>query len=182
MLPLFITLETALINGIEHGGNQWKHLFALPLPRHTIYLAKLFTAQALVALSTFALCVMIVLSGLALGKLRPEMANVGPIPFFWILQHAALVWLASWLILAIHMWVSIRWSGFALSLGVGIGGVFFALFAASAKMGKFYPWLLPVNIFSDAEGRFAVALVLGAVGGAVAVVAGCLEFTRRDVV
>ncbi|HET8782718.1 MAG TPA: ABC transporter permease, partial [Pyrinomonadaceae bacterium] len=30
MLPLLITLETALLNGIEHSDRQWKHIFALP--------------------------------------------------------------------------------------------------------------------------------------------------------
>ena len=29
MMPLLITLETALLNGIEHSDRQWKHIFAL---------------------------------------------------------------------------------------------------------------------------------------------------------
>ena len=67
-----------------------------------------------------------------------------------------------------------------LALGTGIAGTFFALFAASVRLGKFYPWLLPVNIFIDE--RFTVALLPGAVGGVIAAVIGCIEFTRRDVV
>jgi hypothetical protein len=179
MLPLLITLETALINGIEHGEKQWKHIFALPIPRHAVYAAKLIIAQVLAAASTLFLSVLIVLVGSALSRLRPELANAGAIPYGWILKHAAMVWLAAGLILAIHTWVSIRWPGFALALGVGIGGTFFALFAASAQVGKYYPWLLPVNVFT--EGRVAMALWLGAVGGVVAAVIGCLEFIRRDV-
>lgn len=89
------------------------------------------------------------------------------------------MWLASWLIIAIHTWISMRWAGFPIALGAGIGGTFFALFAASASFGKYYPWLLPMNIF--VEGRFAMALILGIGGGIVAAVLGCLEFTRRDV-
>ena len=72
-----------------------------------------------------------------------------------------------------------RWSGFPIALGAGIGGTFFALFAASAALGKYYPWLLPMNIF--VEGRFATALLLGIGGGIVAALLGCFEFTRRDV-
>ena len=30
MLPLFVTLESALLAGLEHGERQWKHLLALP--------------------------------------------------------------------------------------------------------------------------------------------------------
>jgi hypothetical protein len=32
MLPLFITIETALIAGLDHSENQWKILFAAPGP------------------------------------------------------------------------------------------------------------------------------------------------------
>lgn len=179
MMPLLITLETALLNGIEHGDRQWKHILALPVPRHAVYLAKLVVAQALVAASTLFLCVLTALAGLAIMQLRSELARSGPVPFGWLAKHAALVWLAAWLIIAIHTWVSVRWSGFVVALGVGIGGTFFALFAASASVGKYYPWLLPMNVFS-AE-RFTTALALGVAGGAVATLLGCLEFVRRDV-
>jgi hypothetical protein len=180
MLPLLITLETALINGVEHGEKQWKHIFALPIPRHAVYTAKFLTVQTLAGASTLILCALIVLVGLALVRLRPDLPHAGAIPYVWILKHAAFVWLAAWLIIAIHTWVSIRWPGFALALGMGIGGTFFAIFAASAGLGKYYPWLLPVNVFL--EGRLAVALALGAAGGVIAAVIGCVEFVRRDVV
>ena len=179
MLPLLITLETALLNGIEHGDRQWKHLFALPVPRYSVYFAKVIVAQALILISTFILAALIVLVGIAAISLRPELANAGPVPYGWIVKHATFVWLASWLIIAIHTWVSVRWSGFPIPLGTGIAGTFFALFAASAAIGKYYPWLLPMNIFL--EGRGTAALVLGVAGGIVAVLIGCFEFVRRDV-
>ena len=72
-----------------------------------------------------------------------------------------------------------RWSGFPIPLGAGIGGTFFALFAASAWVGKYYPWLLPMNIFI--EGRVTAAVVLGVVGEIEMLFAGCFEFIRRDV-
>jgi len=180
MLPLLITLETALINGVEHGEKQWKHIFALPIPRQAVYTAKLLIAQALAAASTLILSALTVVVGLALTRLRPELPHAVAIPYFWILKHAALIWLAAGLIIAFHTWVSIRWPGFALALGTGIGGTFFAIFAASARIGKYYPWLLPLNIFT--KERLAAALLLGAVGGVIAAVVGCVEFVRRDVV
>jgi len=109
MMPLLITLETALLNGIEHGDRQWKHILALPIPRHTVYLAKFVVAQALNAASTLFLCVLTVLAGLAIMQLRPELAGSGPVPYGRLARHAALVWLAAWLIVAIHTWVSVRW-------------------------------------------------------------------------
>src|SRR5690349_16423436 len=180
MMPLLITLETALLNGIEHSDRQWKHLFALPVPRHALYFAKIIVAQGLTLASTLVLAVLTVIVGVVATYIRPEFAGVGPAPYAWIANSAVLVWLAAWLIIAIHTWVSIRWSGFPIALGVGIAGTFFALFAAGAWVGKFYPWLLPLNVFL--EGRFTSALVLGIGGGIVASVLGCLEFVRRDVI
>lgn len=179
MMPLLITLVTALLNGIEHSDKQWKHLFALPVPRHAIYFSKIIVAQGLTLVSTFILALLTVIVGIVGTYIRPEFANVGPAPYGWIAKHALLVWLAAWLIIAIHTWISIRWSGFPIALGVGIAGTFFALFAAGAWIGKYYPWLLPLNIFLD--GRFTSALVLGIGGGIVASVLGCWEFVRRDV-
>jgi hypothetical protein len=34
-LPLFVSLEAALLAGLEHRENTWKHLFALPIQRWT---------------------------------------------------------------------------------------------------------------------------------------------------
>ena len=179
MMPLLIALVTALLNGIEHSDKQWKHIFALPVPRHSVYFAKFFVAQALILVSTVVLTVLTALVGIAATLLRPELANAGPVPYWWLAKQTLFVWLASWLIIAIHSWISMRWAGFPIPLGAGIGGTFFALFAASAAVGKYYPWLLPMNIFL--EGRFAAALVLGVVGGIVALFLGCFEFVRRDV-
>jgi len=180
MMPLLITLETALLNGIEHADKQWKHIFALPVPRSAVYLSKFVVAQGLIFVSTLVLAVLTVLVGVAATYLRPELASAGPVPYLWIMKQATWVWLASWLITAIHIWISIRWTGFPIPLGAGIAGVFFALFAAGASLGKYYPWLLPMNIFI--EGRFTMALLLGIGGGVIAALIGCLEFVRRDVV
>ena len=179
MMPLLVALVTALLNGIEHGDKQWKHLFALPVPRYAVYFAKLIVAQGLILTGTVILGLVTAIVGVAGMYLRPELANAGPVPYVWLAKHIALVWLASWLMMAIHMWISVRWSGFPIALGAGIGGTFFALFAASASIGKYYPWLLPMNILI--ADRFAMALLLGIGGGIVAALLGCFEFTRRDV-
>ncbi len=180
MMPLLITLETALLNGIDHSEKNWKHIFALPIPRHAVYAAKLIVANSLMAISTLFLLSISILVGLVMMRLRPELAHAGSPPLGTMFKQAALIWLASWLITAIHNWVSIRWPGFVLSLGVGVGGTFFAIFATGAKIGKFYPWLLPFNALSTE--RFAVAMWLGIAGGVAAAIIGCVEFVRRDVI
>src|SRR5262245_13844118 len=90
MLPLLITLETALINGVEHGEKQWKHIFALPVSRHAVYTAKLLIAQALAAASTLILCALILIVGLAGAPLRPGLPHAGPAPLVLLLEPAAI--------------------------------------------------------------------------------------------
>ena len=55
MLPLFVTLETALLGGVDHNSQQWKHLYALPIPRWAIYAAKSIIALALIGASALVL-------------------------------------------------------------------------------------------------------------------------------
>src|ERR1043165_4424126 len=90
MMPLLITLETALLNGIEHSDKQWKNLFALPVPRPSVYLSKIVVAQGLVLVSTFVLAVFTVIVGIVGTRFRPEFASVGPVPYGWIAKHALL--------------------------------------------------------------------------------------------
>src|ERR1044072_5252443 len=80
MMPLLITLETALLNGIEHSDKQWKHILALPIPRSYVYFAKIIVAQALILISTFMLAILSVLVGVLSTYLRSELANPGPVP------------------------------------------------------------------------------------------------------
>ena len=47
LMPLFITLETSLLAGIEHADKNWKNLLALPAPRWSIYLSKLIVTVLL---------------------------------------------------------------------------------------------------------------------------------------
>jgi hypothetical protein len=182
MLPLFITLETALLAGIEHSEKQWKHLLALPVPRYTIFVAKLLVTLMLALVSTVVLCVLLVGTGYVLVALRPEF-GVGNSPNYrWLLQHTLTLWLAAWLIIALHTWISIRWSSFTVALGTGVAGTFFALFATSARFGKFYPWLLPFNTMNlTANPRTVSALLLGVTGGVIVATLGCADFVRRDV-
>ena len=103
-----------MLNGIEHSDKQWKHLFALPVPRYSVYFAKVIVAQGLILISTFILAALIVVVGIAAMQVRPELANSGPAPYGLIAKNASMVWLASWLIIAIHTWVSMRWAGFPI--------------------------------------------------------------------
>jgi len=179
LLPLLITVETALLAGIEHETQQWKHMFALPIPRYAIYVAKLCVAQALVLLSTLLVWLLIVLSGWLLMLGAPVLAAAGPAPVLLIGVRAIECWLAAGLIMSSNFWIALRWPSFTVPLGVGIAGTFFALFATSAEISRYYPWLLPLDALSGPD-RLRAALVLGIGGGLIVATLGGVDFVRRE--
>jgi hypothetical protein len=80
MLPLFLALETALTAGIDHTGNQWKSLFARPVPRWTFYTAKLMVAAGMVFASAIVLVCGVLLAGAILPHVQPETVFRFPAP------------------------------------------------------------------------------------------------------
>ena len=182
MLPLFITLEAALLGGLEHGEKQWKHLFALPVPRWTIYVAKLFVCVALIAASTIVLWAGTIAAGLALQQILPAAGNMGFAPWAAMLRLAMLPWLAAWLIIALQIWVSLRWRSFPVSVGFGMTGTVIGFIVMqSDKWGKFYPWALPLTTIAGEGKNMPFAVTYGIIGGIVGGLLGCWEMTRRDV-
>ncbi|MBA3944790.1 MAG: ABC transporter permease [Herpetosiphonaceae bacterium] len=186
-LPLLVTLETALLSATEHAGQQWKHLFTLPVPRWTIYSAKLVVALGLIGLSSLMLWLLLLLDGRILTWLRPEMGLVG-LPWLPILRQVALIFLAAWLIIAIHTWIGLRWPSFAVASGVGIGATIAGLIlgissgaSTAVPWTNFYPWLQPVLILARDRQPLPTTLGFSIVGAIIVGIVGCWEVTRRDV-
>lgn len=188
-LPLFVALETALLAGLEHRENTWKHLFALAIPRWSIYAAKLATGILLVCLSSVVLALGIALEGLTLYALRPDQGLAPPVPWVDIVVRTLSLTLAALLVLAIQTWVALRWRSFVVPVGLGIAGTIAALVVGiSARTQSFvllFPWSLPyATLTRDVATHtqlLTTASVIGILGGTVIAVVGCWEVVRRDV-
>lgn len=182
MLPLFITLETTLLANIEHNQKQWKHLFALPLPRWTVYLAKLGVSTGLIFLSTGVLWVNQILGGLVLRLLRPGIGFEAAIPWWMLLETPLLIFGLAFLILAIHTWVSLYWNSFTLSVGVGMAAVTVGLVVMkSDTWNRYYPWTLTMHALHPEVGNLPNAFLISLLGGLLVSVLGCWAFVGRDV-
>ncbi len=183
MLPLFVTLETGLLSALEHSNKTWKQLYALPLPRWTIYAAKQFVGTGLIGLSMMFLLPMVIGVGILLNRLRPAMGFAAPIPWPTILQAYLFTYLASWLIISLHLWVSVHWPSFVVAMGVGIVATVAGVLVIESDWARVYPWTLPGLVAINFMKGDAVAaeLAFGIVGGIVVALAAGWEVTRHDV-
>ena len=183
MMPLFVTLETALVGNMEHASNHWKHLNALPVPRGLIYAAKQVSSMALIALSSLFLVLSIVGGGILLRLLRPGFGLEAAIPLGRILGYAGMIFLGSWLIISIQTWISLRWKSFVVACAAGIALTVAGVFIIHADWGGFWPWALPGSLANEfSAGVVHVPeLLFGSIGGFVAAVLGGWDVARRDV-
>lgn len=127
MLPLFVTLESALLAGLEHGNQQWKHLLALPLPRGAHYAAKLVALLGLVIFATVLLSLMILAGGLLLTL--TENSPLTGLPAWEILPgRAAAIVLTAMPMIAAQLFIAIRWRSFSVAMTSGIIATMIAMF------------------------------------------------------
>jgi hypothetical protein len=181
MMPLFLTLEAALVGTMEHSNKQWKHLFALPVPRWSIYLAKTIVVAALGAIATLTLWAGILAGGAALHAMYPNTA-AGPIGAREVLRLEALCFAASWLMLAIQLWLGLRSASFSLAVCVGmLATVVGFIVVNSARWGHLYPWTLPLQVLQPNSEHIALSIAVGVIGGIVVTAVGCWDVTHRDV-
>lgn len=181
MMPLFVTLQSALIAGLEHGNHQWKHLLSLPVPKGIHYLAKLAALMALTALALVVLGSLLPIGGWVLMQLQPELGLAGPAPWRLLATAIPACFAASVLIMAIHTWVATRWRSFTVAVSVGMAATVAGfLIMQSRQYGMYYPWSMPVQVFAGAGEhlRFAVSASLS--GGALVSLAGLWNFARRE--
>jgi hypothetical protein len=180
MLPLFITLETSLLAGLEHSDRNWKFLLSLPIPKWTIYVAKLIVAIALVWVAHAVLVAGTMLSGLALRQLSAAM-KLGALPIAQIAWPLAKVSASLLLAVTIQHWVSLRWPSFVTAMGFGMCAMVAGFVAVqSATYGPWFPWSLPLHTLMPRGTAVNNPMMYSAMAGVIVATAGAWHFTRRE--
>jgi len=181
MLPMSVTALAALVAHTEHGPRAWDTLRSLPVPRWHIYAAKAVGVLALVLAMSVLLALLAPAAITAAAWLKPAIAPTGTPDFLEYFDLLGRIFLASWLLVAVQLWIALRYSSFVPALAVGIGGTFFAVVASSAKIGVVLPWQIPINQLASDPDRALLALAIGALGGAVAFAAMLWRLSAREV-
>ncbi|MGQ4583855.1 ABC transporter permease [Lysobacter sp. F60174L2] len=182
MLPLFVTLEAALLAGLEHANHRWRHLLALPLPRSNHYLGKVIALLVLVALALVALLLLIPLGGWVLAWLQPKLGIAGPPPWAFIAGRLGACLVASMLVVALQTWIALRWRSFTVAVASGmvatVGGF---LIGQSARFGHWYPWSAPSQVLAGGGVHTDHVMLLGLLGGFVVTLLMLWDLLRRDI-
>jgi len=182
MLPLFITLQTALLAALEHNEDRWRNLLAMPVPRWALYWAKLTIPCAMVFCSSAVMSFGTVLNGVLLHTLKPALQFPAPLPWGAAWHDTWLATVTALLLLTVQHWVSLRFSAFAASAGFGIcATITGAILINSQKYGPWWPWCLPAQIMSAKPEAVTHAIWYSAAGALIAAVLGTVEFTRREI-
>lgn len=193
MMPLFVTLETALVAQLDHASNGWKHLFSLPVSRGALYAAKQVGGMLLIGLSLVALVGWTVLGGLVLRLALPGLGFEANVPLADVAAFACFTFLGAWLVIAIQTWVAHRWPSFVVASAAGIAMTIIGAMVIQSDYAGFYPWTLPMlvangfnatihplNILEEGV-RPVRELLTGSLGGLVVALIGGWNVVRRDV-
>ena len=180
MVPLYVTLQSALLAGLEHGNQQWKHLLALPVPRGVHYLAKWLVLNAMVFASTALLVLLVPPAGWLVSKLQPAFGLAGPPPLAMLVRAGMLIGVCALLLIAIHTWVAIRWRSFTVAVGTGmVATVAGFLIGQSEDYGYLYAWSMPTQAIVSRSVHLHETILLSTLGAVLVTAAGLWDFLRR---
>lgn len=140
-VPMFITLIASLIMQVEHKSLGFKYLFALPIPKWSVYFGKLSVVLAAVLVTLFINYSAILLSGLVLGFIHSDLRYLDFQPeYFNNLKLLFTSFLASTGIIAIQFWLSFRFKSFAVSLGIGMFLAIIGVMIAQVSQAVYFPY------------------------------------------
>jgi hypothetical protein len=183
LLPLFVTLETALQAGLEHNNHVWKQILVQPVPRWTTIAAKQFSGLIMIGISQIFLWIFSIIAGVLLRYVRPDLGFNVPIPWWETFTFSLSTYLIAWMIIAIHSWVSIRWSSFVVAMASGILATMSGVFLVSSDYAQYYPWAmagLAANNYLETYPP-STPIIIGALGGVIIFLLSNLQLRRRDI-
>jgi len=179
MLPLYIALVCALLNGQEHRNQSWRLMLTLPVSQSQLYVVKALLAWLFVVCSNLILLGATALAIALLGAAGAPLAGAFEYP---ALSVAARMSIAGLPILLIQHAVAWRFQNLVLPLAVGVFGTMGIMQVGSSEYWTWYPWTYPLMAANGSDGTHQqLALMLAAGLGALLFAVTTLVLGRREV-
>jgi ABC-2 type transport system permease protein len=174
VLPMTVAALAALLAQIEHGPRAWDHLFALPVSRAAMLMAKVIVLMLLIGAMSLGLAMLCFLLGIGAGL------TGGMFPWGSAAGMASASWAASGLMAVIQLWMALRFRSFVAPIGLGLAGTFIVVASMGAREVALLPWAMPLGTIAMPHGSPLVALLTGAMGAVLAAPIMCWHLSRRD--
>jgi hypothetical protein len=160
--PLSVSVLGALSADVDHRAKAWKHLFVLPFPRSAIMAGKWLSLTGINLLSTLVFGLANLACGFLILWLRPEQGLELPIPFLEALTKPLIAWLLSYFMISIHLWISLRWPNFLVSVTIGFAASITNLFLLSSSLYQYSvlsPWAMPAQAYDNWQTMLVPSLI-----------------------
>lgn len=162
-VPIFIVLITSLIIQVEHKATGIKHLFALPIPKWSVYFGKLSIVLFSIISTYVYFFVAILFFGTLLGVFYSDLAFLDFQPdYLKYIKMLGVSFIASLGIVGIQFWLSFRFKNFIVPLSVGMVFVILGLIAFQAPESIYFPYsynILSISLGDQMPQTFGVSSV-----------------------
>jgi lantibiotic transport system permease protein len=166
MLPMAMTLLTALNANVEYRNNQWKYVYSLPVSPWKVMMLKWLINIAMAAFTHLLYFGLIILTGLYLCTVNGK-SFVGSLDYIYLLQHLGIIFMGSILLTTIHTLAALTLENFLTAMSFGTLMMISNYFVAqSVKYGVFSPWAYPMrlNRFMTDDPYFWIILAVNLIG------------------
>ncbi|MFC6999532.1 ABC transporter permease [Rufibacter roseus] len=185
LLPLFLTLITALVNGAEHNSHGWKQLYALPLPKWSVFLNKYLLQLGLVLLSSITFILGLFAAGYLLGVVRPDLGFLEFHHLQSVIFGALRIFIGSLFVFTAQFYISFRFKSIAMSIGLGILFTVAFLIGARWEHIGYYPYSWPafsaMAFYAKQTSLFIPEMWYSLAGSIVLLLIGIWDSARRQI-
>lgn len=155
LFPFFVMIVALFVNSIEYNSNTWKLIYAQPLSRTTVYLAKVKVFAFMIFSSLMLFGVFSILAGYTLRLTNPGLGFEQAFDASIFFKLSFKVFLTTMGYASIQFWLSQRFKNLILPLGVGIAGfISFMILSQGWKYAPYHPYgfqILGVGNLADPE-------------------------------
>ncbi|WP_338753262.1 ABC transporter permease [Bacillus sp. FJAT-52991] len=137
--PLLAAIVIVMIARVEHSGDGWKQLLALPVSRTSVYCVKFFISMGILLFSLVVLYIGIWIGGATFPQ-------AGAFPAFDLFKQLVKYFVASFPMISVLFFFSYRFQHTGIPLGIGIGLSLPAIMIGqSERFWIYYPWSYPMT-------------------------------------